>query len=220
MPRQPNEKRVLTTLLRIAPVGRLSRRWPQPLALMKHFCIIIILLLVGVSLGCALSTTPKDDAGFGAVNELKSLAGCYRNRGEGESVRYLSAVIWPKEQLAHEQILAIKVVFEEPRSLRVSALGPKGTTNEEIFVEGTDFHLSTGLIQVQSDTVASFAYPAGNVFIGAGHQSQSLGLDPRGDARMQESAIFAGTAFLVIPIAGNVSDSYRFPRLQEPCNDR
>lgn len=154
------------------------------------------------------------------MSDLKSLAGCYRNRGEGEGVRYLSSVIWPKEQLMHEQISAIKVVYEEPRSLRVAALSSEGTAKEGIFVEGTDFHLSSGRIQIQSDTVASFAYPAGNVFIGAGHQSQSLGLDSRGDARMQESATFAGTAFLVIPMAGNVRDAFRFPRSQELCNER
>ena len=135
-------------------------------------------------------------------------------------MRYLSAVIWPKEQLPHEQIMAIKVVFEEPRSLRVSALSSEGTTKEGIFVDGADFHLTSGQIQIQSDTVASFAYPAGNVFIGAGHQSQALGLDTRGDARMQESATFAGTAFLVIPTAGNVRDAFRFPRSPELCKER
>ena len=37
---------------------------------------------------------------------------------------------------------------------------------------------------------------------------------------MQESATFAGTAFLVIPMAGNVSDVFRFPKAQELCNER
>jgi hypothetical protein len=187
---------------------------------MKHYRIVMAMLLVGASLSCALSTAPKNDAGFKTVKDIKSLAGCYQNRGEGEGVRYLSAVIWPNDQLAHEQILAIKVVFEGPRSLRVTALSSEGTAKEGIFVDGTDFHLASGRIQIQSDTVASFAYPAGNVFIGAGHQSQLLGLDPRGDARMQESATFAGTAFLVIPMAGNVSDVFRFPKAQELCNER
>lgn len=117
---------------------------------MKHFRIVIVMLLVGASLSCALSTAPKNDAGFSEVKDLKFLAGCYRNRGDGEGVRYLSAVIWPKEQLAHEQIMSIKVGFEEPRSLRVSALSSEGTTKEGIFVDGTDFHLISGRIQVQS----------------------------------------------------------------------
>lgn len=154
------------------------------------------------------------------MKDLESLAGCYRNHGEGEGVRYLSDVIWPKEHLVHEQIMAINVVFEEPRSLRVAAVSSEGTTKEAIFVEGTDFHLTSGRILIQSDTMASFAYPAGNVFIGVGHESQSLGLDPRGDARMQEGGTFAGTAFLVIPMAGHVRDVFRFPRLQELCNER
>ena len=201
-------------------MGRLRRRLAWSLAPMKHYRIGTVILLVGASLSCAISTAPKDDTGFSDVKDIKSLAGCYRNRGEGEGARYLSAVIWPKEQLPHELISAIRVVFEEPRSLRVAALGPEGTSKEGIFVEGTNFHVTSGRIQIQSDTVASFAYPAGNVFIGAGHQSQSLGLDPRGDARMQESATFAGTAFLVIPIAGNVRDAFRFPRSKDLCNER
>lgn len=185
-----------------------------------HYRTVIVVLLAGSSLGCALSTAPKNDTGFAAVKDLESLTGCYRNRGEGDGVRYLSAMIWPKENLEHESITAVKVGFERPRSLRVEALGSEGIAKEGIFVEGTDFQLTSGRIQVQSDTVVSFAYPAGNVFIGAGHQSRSLGLDSRGDARMQESVTFAGTAFLVIPMAGNAKEAYRFPRLQELCSER
>lgn len=186
---------------------------------MKHLHIVIPMLFVATCLGCALSTAPKDDAGFGAVKDLRSLDGCYGNRGEGEGERYLSAVIWPKEQLEHKQVIAVKVVFVEPSSLRVMALSSEGTVKEAIFVEGKDFHLASGRIEVKSDAVASFAYPAGNVFIGAGHQSQVLGLDRGGDARVQESATFAGAAFLVIPIAGNVRDVFRFPRSPELCNE-
>lgn len=196
---------------------------PRPLnaslALMKHLGAATAMLVLGTGLGCALTSAPEHDLGFSAVRDLQSLEGCYRNRGEGEGRRYLSAVVWPEEQLAHEQITAIKVMFEEPRSLRVVAVSPEGTAKEGIFTEGKDFHLSSGRIDIKSDAVASFAYPAGNVFIGAGHESRVLGLDARGDARLQESATFAGTAFLVIPMAGNVKDVFRFPRSLELCNE-
>jgi len=185
---------------------------------MTYRRILIVMLLVGASLGCALSTAPKNDAGFSAVKDLQSLEGCYRNRGEGEGERYLSAIIWPEEQLAHKQITAIKVIFEGPRSLSVVGVSTDGPVKEGIFVEGKDFYLVSGQIETKSDTIASFAYPAGNVFIGAGHQSQVLGLDARGDGRVQESATFGGTAFLVIPVAGNVREAFRFPRRPELCN--
>lgn len=186
---------------------------------MKPFYLVIVMLLVGSGGGCALSTAPKNDTGFAAAKDIQALAGCYRNRGEGERERYLSAVIWPKEKLDHDQIKAIHVVFEQPQNLRVAAIGAGGIIKEEIFAEGKDFHITSGRIKILSDTVASFAYPAGNVFIGVGHESKVLGLDEHGNARMQESATFAGTAFLVIPVTGNVRDVFKFPRIPALCNE-
>jgi ketosteroid isomerase-like protein len=100
----------------------------------------------------------------------------------------------------------------------VLAVSLKAIAKEEIFVEGKDFHLSSGQIEIKSDSVASFAYPADNPFIGVGHETQVLGLDARGDARIQESATFAGTAFLVVPVAGNAKEVFRFPRSSALCN--
>lgn len=65
--------------------------------------------------------------------------------------------------------------------------------------------------------MATFAHPAGNVFIGVGHESQDLFLDEHGIARFQQSAAFACTAFLVIPVTGNVRDALRFPKVPELC---
>ena len=106
------------------------------------------MLLIGSNLGCALSTTaPNDDTGFVATENIQALAGCYRNRGEGQGQRYLSAVIWPKEKLAHDQIKAIHVAFEQPNKLQVAAIGSGGIIKEEVFVEGKDFHMVSGRIK-------------------------------------------------------------------------
>lgn len=179
--------------------------------------IAMACLLAAAVGGCAVSPLPESDPGFAAVEEIQSLAGCYRNRGDGDDPRYLSAVIWPSQALTHADIVAIKVEFEGPRGLRVSALTSAGIARQALFLEGEDFHLTSGRIEVKADTTASLAYPAGNVFIGAIHETQALGLDPRGDARLQEGAAFAGTAFLVIPMAGDVQDAFRFPRSPELC---
>lgn len=177
------------------------------------------MLFIASNTGCAISSTPKEDTGFANAKDIQSLAGCYRNKGEGKDKkpRFLSAEIWPGDDLAHTQIKAINVVYVKPRTLRVIALGDNKIIKESIFVEGKDFHLSSGRINIKSDTVVSYAYPAGNVFIGVGHGSKALGIDANGDARMQESSTFAGTAFLVIPVAGNVQDAFRFPKEPELC---
>lgn len=189
---------------------------------MNYFRILVFALLAGTGLSCSISTAPKNDLGFARVKDLAALSGCYRNagEGEGEGKRYLSALIWPREQLAHERIVAVRVVFEEPRNLRVAALSKDGIAKEEVFVEGADFYLASGRITLQSESVASFAYPAGNVFIGVAHQSKTVGIDSRGDARVRESDTFLGAAFVVIPIAGNVRDTFRFPRSPELCDER
>lgn len=186
---------------------------------MKPFGALIVMLLIGPGVGCALSTGPKDDTGFDAAKDLQALGGCYRNNGEGDDQRYLSAVIWPREGLDHPRIKAIHVAFEKPQSLRITAVGTGEAIKESIFVEGKDFHLASGRIEVKSDAITSFAYPAGNVFIGVGNESRVLGLDKHGNARMQESASFAGTAFLVIPVAGHVRDAFRFSRAPALCEE-
>ena len=112
------------------------------------------------------------------------------------------------------------MAFEEPRTLRVTALSTGEAIKDGVFVEGKDFHLASGRVNVRSESVVSFAYPAGNAFIGVAHESQVLGVDERGDARMQETTTFAGTAFLVIPVAGNTRDAFRFPRASGLCGGR
>ena len=78
--------------------------------------------------------------------------------------------------------------------------------------------MSAGLIKLKTDPMVSLAYPAGNVFIGAGYATQELGIDESGHGKLKETATFAGTGFLVIPIAGHVRDSYRFRKSQEECH--
>ena len=178
---------------------------------------VIAVSIAGFCAGCVLSSAPKGDAGFAPVPGLEALVGCYTNRGEGEGLRYLSAAIWPKEKLAHDQINAIDVALEQPTSLRVSAKASGQTIKESVFVEGKDFKLSSGQIEASDDVMASFAYPSGNVFIGVGRQSTTLGVDKSGNARVQDAGTFAGTAFLIIPVAGHVRDAYRFPKSPGLC---
>lgn len=177
----------------------------------------VVLWIAGGCAGCVLNTAPKGDEGFAVAEGLQALVGCYSNVGEGEGVRYLSATIWPNEKLAHDQITAVQVVLNQPKSLRVTAEAANGPIKESIFTEGEDFHLRSGQIETKSDLMASFLYPAGNVFIGVAYETETLGIDKSGNARLQETGGFAGTGFLIFPLAGHGRGAYRFPKNRTLC---
>ena len=179
----------------------------------------ICLLLIFCS-GCVFISAPKDNVGFSRVKGIHSLEGCYQNQGEGENVnlpRFLSAIIWPESKLNHREIELIRVVAIDDRTLKVTAESRETITQESLFVEGKDFHVSSGQIKVKSEPIISLAYPAGNVFIGVAYASQVIGIDDRGDGKLKETTTLAGTAFIVIPLAGHGRDSFRFKRIDELC---
>ena len=181
---------------------------------------ISLCILMFLCSGCVLISAPKDDAPFAEVKGIHSLEGCYQNKGEGESEnpsRYLSSIIWPESKLNHNEITLIKVVAINDKKLKVTAESQGKIIQESQFVEGKDFNVNTKEIRAKSEPLISLAYPAGNVFIGVAYSSQVLGIDERGDAKLQETGTFAGTAFIVIPLAGHVKDSFRFRRVEEVC---
>jgi hypothetical protein len=184
---------------------------------MKHFHATAALVLATLCSGCVLRTAPKGDEGFANIRGLEALVGCYTNIGEGHEKRYLSAAIWPTSDIQHAGVSAIQVDLEPPSSLRVSARLSGATIKESVFVEGKDFHLSSGGIERGGGLMVSLAYPAGNPFLGLAHESVVLGIDKSGNARVQEAGTFGGVAFLIIPVAGHVRDAFRFPRNPDLC---
>lgn len=176
----------------------------------------VFLTLAAICGGC-VSSGPKSEVKFAQVHDLQALAGCYTNQGEGQGVPYLSRFIWPKAKLDHSKVKAIRVLSAGEGALLVSAEAEGAVLKQGVFVEGRDFTLSPEGIPGHSGFEYSLAYPAGNVFIGLMHSSQTLGLDESGDARVQERSTVAGTAFLVIPLAGVIKDAYRFPRDPSLC---
>ncbi len=179
------------------------------------------LLLLGLCNGCVLSSAPMNEANFATAEGIKAFEGCYQNLSEGGAnafKKYLSAVIWPEVKSDHSKIKAVRVVVSSEKTLGVTAETDGKIIHEGQFVEGTDFNLNFGRIKVKGDPMVSLAYPAGNVFIGAGYASQELGIDKSGAGKLQETATFAGTGFLVIPIAGHVRDSYRFRKVHDLCS--
>ena len=101
--------------------------------------------------------------------------------------------------------------------MKLTGENNKNILHEKISVEEKDFSLESGKISIKSRMVGSLAGKSGNPFIGVGNESVTLGLDKRGDGKLVKNSTFAGTAFIFIPIAGQVSDNYRFRRIENAC---
>lgn len=166
-----------------------------------------------------MSTRPIDDRGFERVASLESLAGCYENRaqvGKGVGLMFLSAIIWPDSKLPHGDVTAVEVRSLMDDKVSVVAHTSNGVIKEQVFTSGRDFIFESGQVRL-TRPFGSAARESGNVFIGVGAQTKTLGVDSDGNGRALSSASFAGTAFLVIPIAGGVSDVGRFTRSRTLC---
>lgn len=185
----------------------------------RPVCIAVLILLSLICGGCVTSSVPEGDGGFADIAGLESLVGCYRNASENTEgrTRYLSSIIWPESSRDPASIDAIQVELAAPSTLLVSTVIQGALGERSRFTEGEDFHRESTKIPAKRARQLSLAYPAGNVFIGLASESRDLGIDREGNLRMLEGGTFAGTAFLVIPVAGKFSEAFRFPRIADRC---
>lgn len=182
---------------------------------------LTFLVVINAALACGgcMTTKPPNDLGYADVPTLAAFAGCYKNAAEdakGSGSHFLSRTIWPNEKLSHEKLEAIRVRFVEGGTLHFSAISAGQVVQEETFVEGRDFSFRSGRITM-SRFIGSAATEPGNPFIGMGFETQTLGVDAFGNGRRENSVAFAGTVFLVIPIAASVKDASRFVKRDSLC---
>lgn len=181
---------------------------------------IIIVALFLVLQGCSMTTKPDRDVEYAFVKELDSVTGCYQNLGEREANTaniYLSQIFWPGLETQHDQIQLIEISLVSDESVIAQAFSDGKLIKQSVFLEGQHFELKSGKIVIKNELFGSLAYPADNPFIGVGHSSVVLGIDQSGNGKLTKSDSFAGTAFLFIPVAGQVSDSVRFVRTGKSC---
>lgn len=171
--------------------------------------------------GCVVNPDSATDTVGAPLTSLQVLAGCYQNRGEPpDSVpkRYLSQLFWPDLTLdGHVTLEQVEVEPLSATAVRIRALQAGVVIRQSDFREGEHFTREADRIELSGNWGSSLAAPADNPFIGAYHERISLWLDTRGDGRMTNTSTFAGTAFLIIPLAGSVSEHTRFVRMGDQC---
>jgi len=182
---------------------------------MKPF--LALLLSIGLIYGCVFSG-PVNDVPFTEVAGLQSLAGEYRNLGETDPPgppAYLSAVIWPvASDIDHASVDVVTVEAVSDQELVVRALAGDRLVKEGRFVAGEGFNFKDGKLYLRQKSELSLASPADNPFIGTAYEETVIGIDREGHGKLRHKTAFAGTAFLIIPVAGSVTDETRFLRLR------
>jgi hypothetical protein len=101
----------------------------------------------------------------------------------------------------------------------LDAIANSHVVRQDDFVAGRDFTFAGGQITIRKKTEASAGIPSGNIFIGIARDATTLGLDSDGNGRVENTTALAGTAFLIIPVAGSMRDAARFKRAPRLCDE-
>lgn len=183
---------------------------------------LLFLLQICTLSSCVMYSAPENDANFSNESKLSDFVGCYKNigeSGEDNSQVLLSNVIWPNNnELSHKKIKHINVQLIAKNSINVEALSGTEVIYNSTFVNDKDFTINEGLITIKSEFLGSLADESGNPFIGVASGSTTIGLDQNGNGKMSDTATFAGTAFIFIPLAGHIDSSVRFIKSTTECN--
>ncbi|MBW0148039.1 hypothetical protein [Marinobacter arenosus] len=182
---------------------------------------VFIFLAIATLAGCASSTVPRNDSGFVEVVNLTAFEGCYRNcsnTADGSALACLSDIVWPKVFEPESKPEAVFIKQEDNHRIIVSAISNGMMLRTSTFEAGRDFEFTDGRIELNREYVASGAHEPGNVFIGVGTAKTVLGLDAQGQGRISQSVSFAGTGFLIIPIAGAATDVSKIERSVGLCD--
>ena len=193
----------------------------QALAFIMNRYIFTIISAVIIS-GCAFTTKPNQDSGFAEAKSLVQFEGCYENcsdKSDGSALTCLSSWIWPDVFGPKNMPDEIYVEAKNYSELTVTAFELGNEVKKSLFKEGEHFTFTKGRIELKRKYIASGATEPGNVFIGVGTGKTALGIDPKGDGRVEQSSSFAGTGFLIIPIAASSTDISKIKRKATSCNE-
>ncbi len=180
---------------------------------MRTLLAMIMLTLVA---GCIFGRS--DYADFDAARRLTDFEGTYQNRGQpsrfhATRVQFLSAILWPKDNVEHAQVETIEVRAINADSLVVRALSERGVEKESTFVEGKDFTLVDGQIRLK-DEVRVAGTRAGDPFVGPIYEHVALGIDRQGQGKYRQDGAGAGLVFMLLPFVYTDREDIRFLRIE------
>jgi len=178
-------------------------------------CNTFLIFIIFLS-GC-FSYAPSDNYPFAKIKRLKQLNGIYQNRGIDEKDHlstpntkryYLSKIIWVKdEKMNHKAIDIIQIKTISDNKLSIKALNNNRIVKEKIFLQGTDFSLSSGKIQLAN----SWGVPL--PIVGVGHVNNKLGLDQRKNGKYKKETMVCGLFALLLPMFFKITEEIRFQRI-------
>ena len=176
---------------------------------------ILLLMMLLLSAGCAYNSVPEGDKGFVESPDLDAFVGCYHNCSdspEGSPAVCLSSILWPGAFNPETRPSAVSIERGDGNSLIASAITAGVVLRHSRFVEGEDFEFRAGRIELKREYAASGAREPGNPFIGVASSQTVLGLDASGQGRISQSTAFAGTGFLIVPVAGKTTSAQKISR--------
>lgn len=180
----------------------------------------LIFFTFALSLLNSCSTLKEPDRNLPFVKEvsLGRLEGKYRNKADGsvksEAV-YLSKLIFPNTDIKHDLVNFVEVKKISEDTLLAAACQSNKLVTLMMYKEGQDFKIEKGRIWLVKKSDFSFASPAGNPFIGYFSENQSIGIDKAGNGKLEQNTLIVGTAFVIIPVAGNDKEELRFNRVAQ-----
>ncbi|MCG2582672.1 MAG: hypothetical protein KA296_17520 [Marinobacter sp.] len=179
---------------------------------MKHGVLVPLFLFLA---GCASKEVTENDTGFAQTPSLDAFVGCYRNcssPSDGSAPVCLTSILWPDVFTSEARPAAVNIEKGDGNSLIASAISQGVVLKQSRFREGENFEFKAGLLELKREYVASGAQEPGNPFIGVVTSKTMLGLDASGHGRISQSTAFAGTGFLIIPVAGKTSETHKIER--------
>jgi len=188
---------------------------------LRNSIIFFGFLLVGCS---EAMIKPDRNKPFSETYDLKEYEGTYKNRGEPYG--FLSRVLWGGDyspfsasvsmgKNQDEDIKFIQINVKDKKII-LSAIGEKCVLFTKVYLEGTDFNINDGQINLTSNI--GHTLDDRNVVIGVKSHSVSIGLDTDGHGKFKSSGSDIGLAYFIIPVAVGGTEEVRFRKSKKTHN--
>lgn len=174
-----------------------------------------IMMLAAVA-GCVQTSPNNSD--FEGIRSLYDLQGIYQNRGERSDAGtpypiFLSAILWPKEELNHVEVETIEVKALSADSIVVRAISKRGVEREGTFFEGQQLKVADGRIRLKQEIRIAGTRP-GEPLVGPAYEHLELGIDRRGQGKYRKEDAAVGLVYLFLPFAFAEREDLRFLRVE------